>query len=94
MKKRSLPWAGYAPLRAGRIHTWCPRCHRKLSNAPRNNYDPPRAELVHTFCERCGAGGKDAPEWFLDGDGKEIPWEEIESHIERIVDAKAEARER
>jgi hypothetical protein len=81
----SLPWAGYAPLRKGRIHVFCPHCGRKMSNAHRGEYDPPRAQLVHVWCYRCGSGGKDSPETFLDGNGKEIPWEEIERIIDRVV---------
>ena len=78
----SLPWAGYKPLRAGRIHVFCPRCHRKVSNAERGKYDPPRATLVHTQCDRCGSGGKDCEETFFAASGREIPWEEIERQIE------------
>lgn len=80
----TLPWAGYAPLRPGRIHIYCPHCGRKQSNGFRGEYDPPRATLVHTWCDRCGSGGKDSPETFFDDQGKEIPWEEIEA----IIDAK------
>lgn len=79
----SLPWAGYAPLRPGRIHMYCLGCKRKMSNIHRQEYDPPRAELVQSFCAK--HDGKDPPEHFLDGDGKEIPWEEIEAHIERMA---------
>lgn len=78
-------WAGYAKLRPGRIHVYCLKCKRKLSNMHRQDYDPPRAELVQGFCDRCGSGGKDAPEYYLDRDGKEIEWEEIEQHIETVV---------
>ncbi len=85
----SLPWAGYRPLRPGRIHVWCPRCHRKLSNAPRGKYDPLRAVLVHTHCERCGQGGKECSETFLDAKGRAISWTEIERNIERVVDSAA-----
>lgn len=77
------PWAGYRPLRAGRIHLFCVKCHRKMSNTLRGKFDPKRAELVQTFCDRCGQGGKDIPETFLDGRGKEISWREIERTIER-----------
>lgn len=84
----TLPWAGYAPLRTGRIHVFCPHCGRKVSNAQRGEYDPPRATLVHTWCDRCGQGGKDSPEYFYDAQEKEISWEEIERHIKRTVDAR------
>jgi ribosomal protein L37E len=84
-----IPWAGFAPLRKGRIHVFCPRCHRKVSNAQRGEYDPPRATLVHTPCDRCGAGGKDSPETFFDERGKQIPWSAIERHIELVVRRRA-----
>ena len=87
----SLDWAGYRRLRPGRIHLFCPRCHRKTSNARRDRYDPQRAELVHSFCERCGSGGKDSPETFFDTQGKMIGRVEMEREFERVF--KAEARE-
>lgn len=77
-----LPWAGFAPLREGRVHVWCPKCKRKLSNLYRQKYDPPRATLVHSFCDRCSQGCKDTPEWYYDADGRLIEWDEIERHIE------------
>ena len=83
-----MDWAGFRPLRPGRIHLWCMKCHRKMSNTERGKYDPPRAQLVQSFCERCGQGGKDAPEYFLDGRGRQISWEEIERHVARVVDAE------
>lgn len=83
-----LPWAGFAPLRKGRIHVFCPRCHRKVSNAERGEYDPQRATLVHTFCARCGEGGKDCPEYFYDAHGKEIGWAELERTLNRVLKAK------
>lgn len=76
-------WAGYAPLRAGRIHFYCLGCRRKLSNMPRQDYDPPRAELCQSWCPACQEGCKDVPEYFLDRQGKQIAWEEIQQHIER-----------
>lgn len=85
---RILPWAGFAPLRKGRIHVFCPKCHRKVSNAERGEYDPPRATLVHTFCDHCGQGGKDAPEYFFDAAGKEIGWAEQERTLNRVLKAK------
>lgn len=78
-------WAGYQRLRPGKIHIYCSHCGRKFSNGYRNKYDPPRAELVQTWCDRCGIGGKECPETYLDGDGKQIDWDEIEAHIERVV---------
>ncbi len=80
-----MDWAGYRPLVAGRIHVYCPRCHRKHSNAYRGKYDPPRAELVKTHCVRCGQGGKEADESFFDKRGKPISWAEIERHISKVV---------
>ena len=55
-----------------------------MSNMPRQEFDPPRAELCQSWCLKCSEGGKDLPEYFLDGNGKEIPWEEIEA----LIDAK------
>lgn len=55
---RPLEWAGFAKCRPGRIHIFCPTCHRRLSNAPRTELDPPTAVLVHVWCERCSAGCK------------------------------------
>lgn len=83
-----MDWAGFQKLRPGRIHIYCPKCGRKMSNGVRGEYDPPRAELVHVFCERCGAGGKEACEVFLDGRGREIPWREVEAQIVRVVKAR------
>ena len=80
----NLPWAGFAPLRQGRIHVYCPRCGRKMSNAFRGEFDPPRATLVHTWCDRCGAGGKDSPETFFDATGAEIDFREVLA----LIDAK------
>lgn len=67
-----LPWAGFAPLRAGHVHVWCPRCKRKLSNVPRQPHDPPSAELVHSWCARCASGCKDTPEYYFDSDGRRV----------------------
>jgi hypothetical protein len=86
-----LPWAGFAPLRKGKIHVFCPRCHRKISNAERDEYDPPRATLVHTWCDRCGEGGKDSPEHYFDARGREISYEEVERNIDRICRGKEAA---
>lgn len=85
MTSAALPWAGYARLRPGRIHFFCLKCKRKTSNLFRMKEDPPRAELVQGFCPRCAEGGKDAPEYYLDANGKAIEWDEIEAHIDRIV---------
>jgi hypothetical protein len=68
----SLPWAGYKPLRHGRIHVWCPKCHRRLSNMPRQEHDPPSAELVQTWCDGCSSGCKDTPEYYFDGEGRTV----------------------
>ena len=80
-----LPWAGFAPLRKGRIHVFCPKCHRKLSNAQRGKYDPPKATLVRTWCQRCGNGGKESDEIFYDARGREIPWEEVERTVKKMI---------
>lgn len=84
----TLPWAGFHPLRKGRIHVFCPRCHRKVSNAFRGEYDPPRSTLVHEFCDKCGAGGKDCYSVFYDAKGKQISGEECE----RVLDAALKAK--
>lgn len=81
----SLPWAGYQTLRADRIHVYCKKCGRRYSNAPRNDYDPPRAELVQTWCDRCSSGCKDVPEYYLDGEGKAIEWEECEAYLDAVL---------
>lgn len=81
-----MEWAGFRPWRKGRIHVFCPRCHRKLSNAARGKFDPPRAVLVQTHCLKCGQGGKESDETFFSAGGKQIPWSEIERHITRTVD--------
>ena len=91
MGRIALPWAGFHTLRPGRIHVFCPRCHRKLSNVERGKYDPCRAVLVHTFCDRCGAGGKDCAETFFAANGREIPWAEIEREMDRLILARAGA---
>jgi hypothetical protein len=85
-----MNWAGYRKLRAGKIHAFCPRCHRKFSNAERGKFDPPRAVLVQTQCDRCGSGGKEADETFLDARGRRISYEAIERHIKKVVDAEAD----
>ena len=82
MSKR-LEWAGFAPLRPGRIHVYCPHCGRKFSNSRRDEFDPPRATLVHIWCDRCGSGGKDSPETFFDDRGKEIDFQEVYEAIDR-----------
>lgn len=79
-----MDWAGYSTLRPGRIHVFCPRCHRKFSNAERGKFDPPSAQLVQTHCDRCGQGGKEADETFFDARGRQISWEAIERHIKRV----------
>ena len=76
-------WAGFAPLRKGRIHVYCPRCRRRFSNAARGEFDPPNAELVHTWCYRCGSGGKDSPETFYNGRGREIDFRVVLRAIDR-----------
>lgn len=76
--REALPYVGFAKLRPGRIHVYCPGCGRKQSNAPRADAsafipaDPPNAVLVHVYCGRCDAGCKDAPVTFWDAEGKQI----------------------
>lgn len=65
-------WAGFSRLRTGKIHVFCPRCKRKLSNMPRQDDDPKSAELVHCCCERCSSGCKDVPQFFFNGRGKRV----------------------
>lgn len=68
-----LEYAGFAPLRQGRIHVYCPRCGRKLSNADRAHYDPPEAVLMHMICERCAHGGwVEGPECYFDAAGTRL----------------------
>jgi hypothetical protein len=73
-----MEFIGYRPLRAGRIHLWCPECHRKMSNVPRTDVDPPRAALAHVLCPRCAdtLGVKDDSASYLDRNGKRVPWDE------------------
>ena len=66
-------FVGYAPLRSGRIHLFCPACKRKMSNTPRHDHlprDPPTAVLAHVLCERCSVGCKDSDQSFMDGRGR------------------------
>lgn len=70
-------FVGYAKLRPGRIHLFCPTCKRKMSNVPRNqggNYpdDPPRAVLAHVHCEKCSMGSKDGDMTFMDANGRDL----------------------
>ncbi len=67
-----LQWAGFAPLRQGRIHIFCPKCRRKLSNAERTELDPPQAELVHVWCEKCSSGCKSDLGSYFDGEGRRL----------------------
>ena len=81
----SVEWSGFKKLMTGRIHLFCPRCRRKMSNVPRSDYDPRRATLVHTFCPKCGNGGKDAESTFFDAKGKEIPWTEVMRDVDGLT---------
>jgi hypothetical protein len=72
MSDITLSYVGYAKLRPGRIHLFCPGCHRKMSNMPRDKYDPPKAVLCHVFCDSCSVGGKDSSQRFLDAAGREL----------------------
>ncbi len=72
----AIPFVGYAKLRAGRIHIFCPRCHRKMSNVARDKNDPPNAALIHVWCgEPCGSGGWiEGPTAYLDANGRFLDW--------------------
>lgn len=70
-------YVGYAKLRPGRIHLFCPGCKRKQSNVPRNvggsfPDDPPRAVLAHVHCEKCSVGSKDSSTIYLSAHGLEL----------------------
>ncbi len=65
-------WAGFAPLKKGRIHIFCPSCKRKLSNVERTELDPPAAELVHVWCEKCSQGCKADLGSYFNGRGRTI----------------------
>jgi hypothetical protein len=75
MRGKALPYAGFAKLRPGRIHVFCPACKRKMSNMPRTEAfnglvpDPPNAVLVHIWCD-CTQGGKEDFGGFLDAYGR------------------------
>jgi len=76
---RALPYAGYARFRPGRIHLFCPSCHRKVSNSPRNDDpkigppDPPTAVLAVCLCDgACSNGTKDSDITFRDAYGREL----------------------
>ena len=73
-----LPYAGFAPLRPGRIHLYCGSCGRKQSNMRRTKYDPKRAVLMNVACDRCDAGCKDPLVQYLAADGSRVPWDEDE----------------
>ena len=75
-----MDYAGFAPHRPGRIHLWCPECHRKLSNTPRSEMDPARAILAHVLCPRCAdrLAVKDSSADYLDARGRRVPWDERE----------------
>jgi|HubBroStandDraft_4_1064222.scaffolds.fasta_scaffold532577_3 hypothetical protein len=69
-------WAqhGFKPLRAGRIHLYCPRCKRKMSNMARAEHDPTQAALLVVPCSKyeCSGGCKIEGGDYLDSHGKEI----------------------
>jgi hypothetical protein len=67
-----LEWVGFQKWRPGRIHIYCPRCRRRLSNAERTKHDPPNAALVHVWCEKCSAGCKTDLGNYFDCDGNVI----------------------
>lgn len=70
-----LDYVGFAKLRPGRIHIYCPGCGRKQSNChrtegPGNVADPPTAVLAHIYCDKhdTGCGGDFTR--FLDAEGR------------------------
>jgi hypothetical protein len=65
-------YVGYSKLRPGRIHIYCPKCHRKMSNAHRTKLDPPTAVLMHSWCEKCS--DTDGMPIYLDAEGKFIDY--------------------
>ena len=67
-------WAGFHPLRPGKIHVYCPFCHLKRSNMNRADYDPPSAEILQTPCEECCVrlGAKDPGVEYLNGRGGHV----------------------
>ena len=73
---KPLPYAGYQPIRRGRIHLLCPACGRKQSNVPRQEEpvaDPRTAVLAVTLCDGdCSAGIKDSEMRFRDSRGREL----------------------
>lgn len=69
-------FAGFKPLREGRIHLLCGQCGRKMSNMRRADYDPPRAALIAVPCERCSQGCKIEGGEYYDAAGKPISFEE------------------
>ena len=71
-----MNFVGFKPLKAGRIHLYCPSCKRKLSNTRRTDYDPPTAVLAHLACERCSEGCKvDGESKYMDARGRSIYFE-------------------
>ena len=65
-----MSYVGYAKLRPGRIHLFCPKCERKMSNMPREPHDPKSAVLVHAVC--CASGSKDGPAVYLNARGQQV----------------------
>ncbi len=65
-------WAGFKTLRRGRIHVFCPKCKRRLSNMPRQDHDPKSSELVHCWCDRCSSGCKETPEYHFNNRGRRV----------------------
>lgn len=65
---------GFKKLREGKIHLSCPRCGRKMSNAPRGDYDPPNAVLLVVPCDkyRCSGGCKIEGGDYFDENGKQV----------------------
>ena len=68
----ALGYAGFSPLRPGRIHMLCPACGRKQSNGRRDKTDPARATLIAFLCDRCDHGTKDAGCTYRDAQGRAL----------------------
>lgn len=69
------PFIGYRRLKPGRIHLYCPKCKRKVSNAQRSEHDPPNAHLLHYPCDKCSMGDKVDMNDYMDAEGRWLDWQ-------------------
>lgn len=70
-----IGYIGFKPHRSDRIHLFCPKCKRKLSNGVRTEHDPPQAVLAHIWCEKCSQGCKiEGASAYLDANGRFLEW--------------------